>query len=548
MKAKPFLQGAGLASLYIAPFAADFLTPTIGDAYRRLHPLTTIYRAVFLLAIGLWIGSGIAFWALERLPERWKRIFWLIPLVILPWLVLRDVVAAFTDWPRTAILFLHITHVLAPAAAILSVGLLLLSRAVGPVPYDKYVTAFRTFYKIAGFGLLVILPQMGRYALHSEPREQPSFEKANLPAVPASSRRIVWILMDELSYDQVFDHRQPDVALPNLGNLARSSVNFSAMQPAGSWTEEIIPALLLGKPVVALRKPYPGPPSYRSSPDGPWLRFNQYDTIFADAQSLGWSSGVAGWYNPYCRLLPNVLDRCFWQFSEPGHLNLGSSLRSTNTVTENMVAMVPFHARILTQIHRTVLSPNRLHRDDYTSMMAHAQDLLNDSRIRFVFLHLPIPHPPGIYDRHSHTLKDQGTYLDNLVLADQSLGALRDVIRSTPAAANTTLIVSSDHSFRTFWWKGTGAWSTESMRATHGGRFDPRPVLMVQLPGGNTGQVIAKPVNAMIVHRILEDLLRGHLQTAADLNELVNQQPQEPALDSRQSLVNSAPGAMPRGD
>ena len=524
MKAKPFLEGAGLATLYIAPFAADFLTPTLGDAYRRLHPLTTIYRAIFLMAIGLWIGSGIAFWVLERLPERWKRILWLIPLALLPWLFLRSIVAAVTDWPRIAILVLHIAHVVAPAAAILSLGLLLLSRAIGPAPYDKYVTISRTFYMIAGFGLLVILPQMGRYALRSEPREQPAFEKANLPAVPASSRRIAWILMDELSYSQVFDQRQPDVALPNFEDLARSSVSFSAMQPAGQWTEEVVPALLLGKPIVALRKPYPGPPSYRSSPEGSWLRFNQYDTIFADAQSLGWSSGVVGWYNPYCRLLPNVLDRCFWQYSEPGHLDLASSLRSTNSVRENMVAMASFYTRILTGTHRAVPSPGGPHRDDYTSMMAHAQDLLNDSRIRFIFVHLPVPHPPGIYDRHSHTINDQGTYLDNLVLADQSLGALQDVIRSTPAAANTTLIVSSDHSWRTYWWKVTGAWSEETMRATHGGEFDPRPVLMVQLPGGITGQVIAKPVSAMIVHSILEDLLRGHLQTAADFNELVNQQ------------------------
>jgi hypothetical protein len=192
-----------------------------------------------------------------------------------------------------------------------------------------------------------------------------------------------------------------------------------------------------------------------------------------------------------------------------------------------MVAMAPFQARILALTHRPVLSPNRSHRDDYTTMMAHAQDLLNDSRIRFVFVHLPVPHPPGIYNRHSHTMNGQGTYLDNLVLADQSLGALRDVIQSTPAAANTTLIVSSDHSWRTFWWKGSGAWSEEAMRATHGGQFDPRPVLMVQLPGSETGQVIAKPVNVLVIHRILQRLLRSQIHNAADINKLVAREPQD---------------------
>jgi hypothetical protein len=527
VKARPFLQGAGFATLYVAPFAADFLTPTLGDAYRRLHPLTTIYRAIFLMAIGLWIGAGTLFWLLERLPERWKRVFWLIPFALLPWLFLRSMTAAFTDWPRIALLVLHIDHVVAPGIAILALGLLLLSPMIGPALYDKCLTGMRALYMIAGFGLLVILPQIGKYALRSEPREQPAFVRANLPAVPASSPRIVWILMDELSYDQIFDHRQPDVALPNFDNLVRSSTSFSAIHPAGKWTEEVLPALLLGKPVVDLRKPYAGPPSYRSTPDGPWLRFNQHDTIFAVAQSLGWTSGVAGWYNPYCRLLPDVVNRCFWQYSEPGRFDLASSLLSTNSIAENMAAMMLFRDRIIVLMHGAIPSPNRQHRDDYTSLMVQSTDLLNDARIRFAFVHLPVPHPPGIYDRHLHVLADQGTYLSNLVLADQSLGALREVIQSTPAAASTTLIVSSDHSWRTFWWKGSGSWSAEAERVTHGGKFDPRPVLMVHLPGSDAGQVIAKPVSALVVHRILESLLRDQMHTAADLNNLIARQPQE---------------------
>ena len=48
MKAPAVLQGAGLATLYIAPFASNFLTPTLGDAYHRIHPLTSIYRAILI--------------------------------------------------------------------------------------------------------------------------------------------------------------------------------------------------------------------------------------------------------------------------------------------------------------------------------------------------------------------------------------------------------------------------------------------------------------------------------------------------------------------
>jgi hypothetical protein len=371
----------------------------------------------------------------------------------------------------------------------------------------------------AGFGLLVILPQTGRLALHSGPREQSGFVETGLPAVPSSSPRIVWVLMDELSYDQVFDHRVQTVDLPNFDRLAGSSVRFSALKPFAEFTEEVLPGLLLGKPVTGLLKPAAGVPRYRSYPKEPWQQFNQHETIFADARSLGWSTGVAGWYNPYCRLLPDVLDRCFWQYSEPGNFDLASSLSSTNSIAENIFAMVPFRVRWLSLMHKPIAPGNQAHRDDYVTLMTQAKALLQDSNIRFAFIHLPVPHPAGIYDRSTHALSDHGSYLDNLVLADQALGELQRSIDSTPAAANTTLIISSDHSWRTYWWKKSGNWSEAEEKASHG-RFDPRPVLIVHLPGQKTAETIARPANALIVHAILEALLRGKVQNAADIDRL----------------------------
>jgi hypothetical protein len=413
-------------------------------------------------------------------------------------------------------------HYLSLAFAVLALLLLLLR----PLVFDRCVKGVQIFYAIAGFGLLVIAPRIGYQALRYEPREQISFARADLPAVPPSAPRVVWILMDELSYDQTFQSRQSDVVLPNFDSLAKSSIVFSALRPVGTATENVLPALLLGRPIVDLRKPYVDPPSYRTTPNGPWQRFAQNETIFAEAHSYGWTTGVVGWYIPYCRLLPDVLDRCSWQYSEPGRQDLSGGLGSTNSVSENILVMVPFRGKIGVLLHLPIRGLTELHRSDYTAVMARAKDILNDSRIRFLFVHLPVPHPPGIFNRKLNMLSDQGTYLDNLVLADQSLGDLRSILQSTPAANNTTLIVSSDHSWRTFRWRSTGNWSADASQASRGS-YDPRPVLMVQLPGASTGEVIAKPVNLLIVHRILQSLLRGHLQTPDDLNDLVDQQPHE---------------------
>jgi hypothetical protein len=521
VKPRPLLEGAGLAALYIAPFASIFLTPSLGAAYHRVHPLTSIYRAILILTMLMWAMAALGFFVLECLPVRWKRAGWLIPIVLLPWLFFSSMTAAFAASPEIAIRSVRANHYLTPAIAVLA--LLLLLR---PLVFDRCVTGFQSCYAVAGFGLLVIAPQVGYHALHNEPRERISFARAGLPAVPPSAPRIVWILMDELSYDQVFPSRQPDVVLPNFDSLAKSSVVFSAIHPVGTATENVLPALLLGRPIVALRKPYADPPAYRTAPNGPWQRFAQNETIFAEAHSYGWTTGVAGWYIPYCRLLPDVLDRCSWESSDPGGTPLTTGLRSTNSVSENISVMIPFRGRMDVLLHLPIRSRTAAHRSEYAAVMAQAEDILKDSRIRFVLLHLPVPHPPGIFNRKLYTWSDRGTYLDNLVLADQSLGELRSILQSTPAANNTTLIISSDHSWRTFIWRSTPDWSPQEVRAARG-TYDPRPVLMVQFPRSVTGQVVAKPVGALVLHRILEDLLRGSMKSPTDLNDLIDQQPQE---------------------
>ena len=75
-------------------------------------------------------------------------------------------------------------------------------------------------------------------------------------------------------------------------------------------------------------------------------------------------------------------------------------------------------------------------------------------------------------------------------------------------------------------WRRTADWSPESSRASRDS-YDPRPVLMVQFPRSVTGHVVAKPVGALVLHRILEDLLRGSMKSQTDLNDLIDQQPQE---------------------
>ena len=64
--------------------------------------------------------------------------------------------------------------------------------------------------------------------------------------------------------------------------------------------------------------------------------------------------------------------------------------------------------------------------------MPRAETLIRDQSIDFVFIHLPVPHPPGIYDRRAGHQRPTGTYIDNLALADRTLGDLMRILDATP--------------------------------------------------------------------------------------------------------------------
>jgi membrane-anchored protein YejM (alkaline phosphatase superfamily) len=114
-------------------------------------------------------------------------------------------------------------------------------------------------------------------------------------------------------------------------------------------------------------------------------------------------------------------------------------------------------------------------------------------------------------------LRPSGNYLDNLVLADDTLGALMKEIDATPLASRTTVIISSDHSWRIPMWKPAEYWSTEEERAS-GGRFDNRPVLLIHFPGQKDGNEIKAALPEMIEHDIVAEVLRSRMGSPEDLS------------------------------
>ena len=339
-------------------------------------------------------------------------------------------------------------------------------------------------------------------------------------------QRIIWILLDELSYDEVFDHRQPDVKLPHFDELKSQGVVFSNVQPIGDSTERIVPALLLGREIDNIRSSLHRNLYFHDVETSRWEPFNQEASIFADAQRLNWTTGVAGWYNPYCHILSKVLDSCYWQAINPSEIERVTVLRAMGSPLDSLVSRI-----------RAPRSSSDLqlqaHTQEYKDLTAASESLIRDESINFVFIHLPVPHPPGIYNRRTNTLGVRGSYLDNLVLADRTLGDLLSLIQGTKAASRTSIIVSSDHSWRVYLWRSDSSWTREDERVSRG-KFDPRPVLMIHLQGNTVGEIRSAPFSELTIHSILSAMLTGEIRSQADLDRWLN----EREIKDRQELIS----------
>ena len=83
-------------------------------------------------------------------------------------------------------------------------------------------------------------------------------------------RRIVWLLFDELSYYQTFEHRIPGLAMPEFDHLRSKSFFFEDLRPAASYTDVALPALFLGKGVDDIRSDVEGRAILKLSGQNRW--------------------------------------------------------------------------------------------------------------------------------------------------------------------------------------------------------------------------------------------------------------------------------------
>jgi hypothetical protein len=493
---KRIAQAWGFASISLLPSYVD-LTSSLGDA--RMHapgPLTRLALAqvVDMAIVGL-VFAGLM--ALLRSLKTWARIRW----------VLMGLLPIFL-WVRN--LSLVPFHV--PAAVTPVLSLAWMAALAFLVFREPAIASWLCHFGSAvltGFAVfaMVVTWQLGYAALW---RPAPQAWTHPIPAPPITKPRLVWIVFDELAYRPTFEARDPSVALPNFERLRSQGTLYTQVTPIGNRTILAIPGLFLGHMVESSVLTADNRYLVRTADSPGWQPFDVNASLFGQANQHGANVSIVGWYIAYCPIFAGAAKECYWS-------NDDTEIGNPPSRNAGFAEDVWFPLRILVE---QFVWPSRAWKDNaewnseghitsVQDLSQHALTTLESSQADLIFLHIPSPHPPAFWDRRTGTFATGGSYLDGLDYSDRLLGQMLAILESQPRWASTTLIVQGDHSWRTGMWRPLPGWSAEDERVSDGGKWDPRPVLLIHTAGEQKANTVTAPTSLMFVHDFVAEQIES---------------------------------------
>jgi hypothetical protein len=336
----------------------------------------------------------------------------------------------------------------------------------------------------------------------------PRVEPAPLKRTPPSLRRVVWLVLGELDQRITFEARPPGLELPELDRLRRESLYADGARPPAGAVEVSMPALITGRPVVAVAPLGPDDLELTFA-DGKRARWSAHANVFTRARTLGYDTALIGWHLPYPRVLGGSLAVADWRPSAAYEAARG------HTFAE---AMWNQWASLAPPANLRRLSARRF--EELADLAIRAA---SDGRFGLVLLHLPVPQPPGIYDRATGRLtpwnfrRAGGGYVDNLALADRMLAQLRRGLDRARLGDRTWLVVTSDR-----WWRTSKHYD---------GHVDHRVPFLVRPPDGGRATHVDMAFNTLGTHDLVLAILRGSVSDTADAAAWLTRQPVAPPRD-----------------
>ena len=505
-------SGFGLAGLILAPQASPLLISVNETFLHQKFPEVTAAAGFLLDFTLLGFLCSLAVFGVSRLPEGILRRLGFVVFIYIGLRYARHIfllwVAMDVEWVRTTRTLVMSRLFVRLACAVFIVLAIVSARRF-------YSTLQKFGFLLPGIAIFagVMWFQLARSVALAERllhRPAPTLATPYTGAPPR--HRVVWIVYDELSYREVFEKASANgLSLPAFQSLQAESVSFRNAVPAAYLTEYAVPSLLLGLRVGNTHADSPRELSVRIAGAKHYTKLDPHATIFGELHREGLNSAAVGWYYPYCDLLAPVVSSCEW---ETGILvPLLSGMSGEKSVFNNAVALTTGSIEQMLG-HELPLSPTEVterHRS-YQQLLSSAKAAIANPGNSLVFVHLPVPHPFGFYDRRTGRWSATGSYLDNLVLADRALQILLDAVHGSSQSDFTTVIVTSDHSWRVEMWRNAPGWTKEDAAAAPA-QFDPRIPILVHFPNEKHPLELDKPLQAIRTRSLISEILSGKVET-----------------------------------
>jgi hypothetical protein len=341
--------------------------------------------------------------------------------------------------------------------------------------------------------------------------------------------RAVWLIFDELDQRLAFQQRPASVSMPEFDRLRGESFYGGHTQRAGRNTLLATASLLTGRTVARIDIQPPGRHELTFAGGTQTAPFSSTSTIFSRARKAGANAAIAGWYQPYCRLFADNLTECVWASAESQLLadDPGVAVPFVRRMTEILV----LQARKIPGTILLGLAPKdpfppdigATRRDrirEYEMLREAAFRQACDQSLDLVYIHWPIPHAPGIYERKSHSLTaGESDYLDNLELADRSMGELRAAMLHCGTWDSSAVLVSSDHSLRS---EAMDAepFDKPDMAGIEPVESDLVPFLL-KLPHQNSPARYDDPFNAVVSSDLILAILKGGITSPGQVSNWI---------------------------
>ncbi len=366
---------------------------------------------------------------------------------------------------------------------------------------------------------------------------QPKKSLAMLPVAPKT--RAIWLLFDEMDQKLAFDLRRPAVDLPELERLRGESFVANRVQQTAGWTTLALPSLIAGK--TYSRAELVDAATLRVFGEGSANGADWHDepNVFKGARAAGINAELVGWHHPYCRVLGDSLVKCV---EVPSGHPTAALLRETSAADQGVLRSIPFLFQLQLDNLAEIVKPTgeytsentraeyvqRRQQQQYFQIRDLAYATAVDPSVGLFFVHFPLPHPFGIYNRRRQdfTLNDSLTYADNLALVDRTVGELRRALEQAGLWKSTAVLITSDHGLRPDLWRGRQGWTPELEQLTAGGQ-SPLVPFILKLPEQDRGWVYDQPFSNVVSGDLLLAILAGRVRKPEDAAEWLDQRTQD---------------------